>query len=153
MPSGFTTVGDHVCTKISQAQEFLGPPKSKKKPSAEIISSRALHHANHLVCFKNIFMVGFSGYGYAVLAVYLQTRYPIKVFQVWTSISDLVAWYHQLRYRNPYYARHILQWISSGEQLDETEASNQLKGQQMPLRDEGQYFLARHIPGYSTWYF
>lgn len=77
---------------------------------------------NGSVDTKNIFVVGVSGGGYAVLGSYLKSVHNIKAFLAWAPISDLSAWFHQSRNRNDKYARHILQCTSDGIVFDQYKA-------------------------------
>lgn len=48
---------------------------------------------------QNIFVVGFSGGGYAALGSYLKTRHQVRLWQAWAPIADLEAWYWQTKAR------------------------------------------------------
>lgn len=72
---------------------------------------------------NNIFVVGFSGGGYATLGAYLSSRHQIKLWQAWAPISSLEAWYWELVARgHQSLARSILGCTGSGNQLDTEEA-------------------------------
>jgi pimeloyl-ACP methyl ester carboxylesterase len=79
---------------------------------------------NGNVDLDNIFVVGMSGGGYAVLGAYLKTRHTVNAFLAWCPISDLTAWYYQSLQRNPKYARDILRCTSNGPVLDIKEAKS-----------------------------
>ena len=107
--------------------DFRGPNWSKdaclsNKAIADIDDAIQYAIDNGSVDTENIFIVGASGGGYAVLGSYLKTRYKIKTFQSWVPISDLSAWFHQSRSRNAKYAQDILKCISNGIIFDENEA-------------------------------
>ncbi len=62
-----------------------------------------------------IHVIGVSGGGYATLLTFLNTKYPVKTFSAWASISDLERWYYESRGRDSGYADHILKSTSSKE--------------------------------------
>ena len=71
---------------------------------------------------KQIYVIGYSGGGYATLAMYMKSRHSIKAFSAWASISDLVAWYGQSVERRNKYAREIISCIGAGNQFDSLKA-------------------------------
>lgn len=56
----------------------------------------------------HIYVVGFSGGGYATLGSYLRTRHRVRAFLAWAPISDLAAWYRQSLLIEPKYAGEIV---------------------------------------------
>lgn len=78
--------------------------------------SYAISHGN--VDLDNIFVIGTSGGGYAVLGHYLKTSYDINTFFSWVPISDLHAWYGQSVARNQKYKVDILKCTGSNESLN-----------------------------------
>ncbi len=99
--------------------DFRGPNWTKDACLSPLVISDiddaiqyAIDHAS--VDIKNIFIVGFSGGGYATLGSYLRTQHRIKRFVSWAPISDLSAWYSQsLSLNNNHYADNILACTSS----------------------------------------
>jgi hypothetical protein len=79
--------------------------------------------ANGRVDTANIFIAGVSGGGYATIGAFMKTKYKIKEFSAWASITDLNAWYGQSKYRKNGYAENILACTSSQKSiLNEQEA-------------------------------
>lgn len=76
----------------------------------------ALHEGN--VDIHNIFVVGFSGGGYATAGMYLKSKHPVRAFLAWAPITDLHAWYWQSAARGNPFTQHILQCTSDGKRLD-----------------------------------
>lgn len=71
---------------------------------------------------KQIYIIGYSGGGYATLSMYMKSRHRIKAFSAWASISDLVAWYGQSVERRNKYAREIIRCIGAGNNFDSLKA-------------------------------
>lgn len=69
-----------------------------------------------------IYIIGYSGGGYATLSMYMKSRQTIKAFSAWASISDLVAWYDQSVERKNKYAREIISCIGAGNNFDSLKA-------------------------------
>lgn len=76
----------------------------------------AINNGN--VDLDNIFVIGVSGGGYAVLGHYLKTSYDINTFFSWVPISDLEAWYGQSVSRMQKYSIDILNCTGSDESLN-----------------------------------
>jgi dipeptidyl aminopeptidase/acylaminoacyl peptidase len=57
---------------------------------------------------NRIYVIGYSGGGYATLAMYMKSRHNIHGFSAWASISDLVAWYGESVERKNRYANEII---------------------------------------------
>ena len=72
---------------------------------------------------KQIYVIGYSGGGYATLSMYMKSRHTIKGFSAWASISDLVAWYGQSVERKNKYAREIISCIGAGNNFDSLKAT------------------------------
>lgn len=71
---------------------------------------------------KQIYVIGYSGGGYATLAMYMKSRHTIKAFSAWASISDLAAWYEQSVERKNKYAKEIISCTGAGNQFDSLKA-------------------------------
>lgn len=71
---------------------------------------------------KQIYVVGYSGGGYATLATYMRSRHAICGFSAWASISDLEAWYQESTERKNKYAAEIVQCIGAKEGFDVAKA-------------------------------
>lgn len=67
---------------------------------------------------KRIYVVGFSGGGYATMAMYMKSRHKISAFSAWASISDLTAWYTESVERKNKYAAEIIQCTSGTNTFD-----------------------------------
>jgi poly(3-hydroxybutyrate) depolymerase len=72
---------------------------------------------------NRIYIVGYSGGGFATLAMYMKSRHNIRGFSAWASISDLVAWYGESVERKNKYANEIIQCIGSDNVFDTLKAS------------------------------
>ena len=71
---------------------------------------------------NHIYLIGYSGGGYATLAMYVRSRHDIRVFSAWASISDLVAWYGQSIERKNKYAAEIIQCTGAAGVFDTARA-------------------------------
>ena len=71
---------------------------------------------------KQIYIVGYSGGGYATLAAYMRSRHQIRAFSAWASISDLEAWYAESVERKNKYAAEIVKCIGANEVFDAQKA-------------------------------
>jgi poly(3-hydroxybutyrate) depolymerase len=71
---------------------------------------------------SRIYVVGYSGGGYATLAMYMRSRHKIKAFSAWASISDLAAWYAQSVERRNKYVREIINCIGADNRFDSLKA-------------------------------
>jgi len=71
---------------------------------------------------NQIYIIGYSGGGYATLSMYMKSRHSIKAFSAWASISDLVAWYGQSVERKNKYAKEIINCIGAGNSFDSLKA-------------------------------
>jgi len=68
---------------------------------------------------ENIFVVGFSGGGYATLGAYVRSTQPVRAYLAWAPIADLAAWHDESAARgNVDYSRQIRQCTGSGDTLD-----------------------------------
>jgi len=72
---------------------------------------------------NQIYIIGYSGGGYATLAMYMKSRHTIKAFSAWASIADLVAWYAQSVERKNKYAREIISCTGAGNKFDSLKAA------------------------------
>jgi len=70
---------------------------------------------------KRIYIIGYSGGGYATLAMYMKSRHNIRSFSAWASISDIVAWYGESLARKNKYAGEILKCLGT-DALDTIKA-------------------------------
>jgi len=80
----------------------------------------ALQHMN--VDKKRIYIVGYSGGGYATLAMYMKSRHKIRAFSAWCPISDLEQWYKESVERKNKYAAEIIQCTSGTAPFDRSKA-------------------------------
>ena len=71
---------------------------------------------------NQIYIIGYSGGGYATLSMYMKSRHTIKAFSAWASISDLEAWYGQSVERKNKYAKEIISCIGAGNNFDSLKA-------------------------------
>lgn len=71
---------------------------------------------------NKIYVIGYSGGGYATLAMYMKSRHKIRGFSAWASISDLVAWYRESVERNNKYANEIIRCIGTSNIFDTLNA-------------------------------
>ena len=71
---------------------------------------------------KQIYIVGYSGGGYATFAAYLRSRHNIRGFSAWVPISDLEAWHAECVERNNKYVPEIVQCIGTSEVFDTQKA-------------------------------
>jgi len=72
---------------------------------------------------KQIYIIGYSGGGYATLSMYMKSRHTIKAFSAWASISDLAAWYKQSVERKNKYVREIISCTGAAGKFDSLKAS------------------------------
>ncbi|MEO6313480.1 MAG: prolyl oligopeptidase family serine peptidase [Chitinophagaceae bacterium] len=72
---------------------------------------------------KRIYIIGYSGGGYATFAMYMKSRHNIRSFSAWCPISDIVAWYGQSRDRKNQYASQIIRCIGATSQFDTLKAA------------------------------
>ena len=68
--------------------------------------SYAINNSN--VDTGEIYVIGVSGGGYATLSSFMKSKYKIRKFSAWASISDLVAWYNESHIRGNNYDDNIL---------------------------------------------
>jgi poly(3-hydroxybutyrate) depolymerase len=71
---------------------------------------------------NRIYVIGYSGGGYATLAMYMKSRHKIRGFSAWASISDLVAWYGESVERKNKYANEIIRCIGTNNIFDTLKA-------------------------------
>jgi dipeptidyl aminopeptidase/acylaminoacyl peptidase len=71
---------------------------------------------------NRIYIIGYSGGGYATLAMYMKSRHKIRGFSAWASISDLVAWYGESVERKNKYANEIIRCIGTANIFDTLKA-------------------------------
>ena len=71
---------------------------------------------------KRIYIIGYSGGGYATLAMYIKSRHNIRSFSAWVPISDIVAWYGQSQERKNQYAAQIIKCTGSSAVFDTLKA-------------------------------
>jgi len=72
---------------------------------------------------NRIIVIGYSGGGYATLAMYMKSRHNISGFSAWAAISDLVAWYGESKERRYRYPYEIIRCTGSNNILDTLKAS------------------------------
>jgi len=80
----------------------------------------AIQHMN--VDKNRIYIIGYSGGGFATLAMYMKSRHKIKGFSAWAPISDLVAWYGESVERNNRYANEIIRCLGTTNTFDTVKA-------------------------------
>ncbi len=71
---------------------------------------------------KQIYIVGFSGGGYATLAMYMKSRHKIKAFSAWVPIADLESWYGESVDRKNKYSAEIIKCTTETESFDALKA-------------------------------
>lgn len=71
---------------------------------------------------KQIYLIGYSGGGYATLAMYMKSRHKIRAFSAWVPISNIVAWYGESLNRKNKYSSEILKCLGTAETLDTAKA-------------------------------
>lgn len=84
--------------------DFRGPNETTEnclsdKVIADIDEAISFALKNGHVDQENVFVVGFSGGGYAVLGAYARSRHRVRLWQAWAPISDLEVWYWQTKAR------------------------------------------------------
>jgi lysophospholipase L1-like esterase len=62
---------------------------------------------NSSVDTSNVHIIGASGGGYAALLAYMKLSYPVKSFNAWVPISNLIDWYWESKGRNSNYAKDV----------------------------------------------
>lgn len=108
--------------------DFRGPNRSPES----CLSDKVLADIDDAIAYAlkagnvdpdHIFVVGFSGGGYATLGAYLRSRHRVRLWQAWAPISDLDAWFWETTARGyDSLARSILGCTASGSSLDAAEA-------------------------------
>jgi len=71
---------------------------------------------------NRIYVIGYSGGGYATLAMYMKSRHNIHGFSAWAAISDLVAWYGESVERKNNYANEIISCIGTNNIFEKLKA-------------------------------
>jgi len=71
---------------------------------------------------KRIYVIGYSGGGYATFAMYIKSRHSIRSFSAWVPISDIVAWYGQSLERKNQYASQIIKCLGASAVFDTLKA-------------------------------
>ncbi|MEP6675670.1 MAG: alpha/beta fold hydrolase [Ferruginibacter sp.] len=66
---------------------------------------------------QRIYIIGYSGGGYATFALYMKSRHHIRSFSAWAPISDTVAWYGQSAERKNKYASEIINCIGASNNV------------------------------------
>lgn len=82
--------------------DFRGPNNSSETCCSDLVLSDiddAITYAldNFNVNSDQIYIIGFSGGGYATLSAFMKSKHNVKKFSAWASISDLVAWHKESR--------------------------------------------------------
>ncbi|MFK7833393.1 MAG: alpha/beta hydrolase family protein [Winogradskyella sp.] len=85
---------------------------------ADIDDSISYAKSHFNVDNSNIYVIGFSGGGYATLSSFMKSKHKIKAYSAWASISDLVAWYKQSNLRGENYKEDILACTGSLDKLN-----------------------------------
>jgi pimeloyl-ACP methyl ester carboxylesterase len=107
--------------------DFRGPNWSKQACLSNLVTADiddAIQFAmdNATVDTDNIFIVGVSGGGYAILGTFMRTRHQVKRFLSWNGISNLSTWYRQSKSRDSSFAQDVIDCTSNTNQLDPNEA-------------------------------
>jgi dipeptidyl aminopeptidase/acylaminoacyl peptidase len=71
---------------------------------------------------RRIYIVGYSGGGYATFAMFMKSRHKIRSFSSWCGISDLTTWYSQSVERKNRYGPDIIKCTDAGETYSEGKA-------------------------------
>lgn len=104
--------------------DFRGANNSTEACSSELVLSDiddAISYAldNFNVNNDEVYVMGFSGGGYATLSTFMRSKQNIRKFSAWASISDLTAWYRENKIlENTKYIDDILKCTKSGEELN-----------------------------------
>ena len=107
--------------------DFRGPNRRPQACGSKLVLSDiedaihyAIHHAN--VDTTEVHIIGVSGGGYATLLCFMKLNYPVKSFNAWASISNLVNWYWQCRGRGLKYAKDLEGVTTNGHGFDAADA-------------------------------
>lgn len=73
---------------------------------------------------RQIYVIGYSGGGYATLAMFMKSRHNIRSFSAWAAISDIVAWYGESVQRKNKYAGEILKCLDNAGTFDTLKAKD-----------------------------
>ena len=104
--------------------DFRGPNNSSEACCSDLVLSDiddAITYAleNFNVDSDQIYIIGFSGGGYATLSTFMKSKHDIKKFSAWASISDLVAWHKESKIlQNFEYVDDILRCTESDGKLN-----------------------------------
>lgn len=71
---------------------------------------------------KQIYIVGYSGGGYATLAMYMKSRHEIKAFSAWVPIADIGSWYRESVERKNKYSAEIIKCTTETGSFDTLKA-------------------------------
>ncbi|MFZ1789931.1 MAG: prolyl oligopeptidase family serine peptidase [Saprospiraceae bacterium] len=71
---------------------------------------------------KQIYIVGYSGGGFATFAMYMKSRHKIKAFSAWVPIGDLESWYKESLERRNKYSREIISCTTETGTFDPLKA-------------------------------
>lgn len=92
---------------------FRGVSNTKDACCSELVISDidtsieyAIKNAN--VDTEKIYVIGFSGGGYATLAMFMKSKHKIKKFSSWCPLVDLVQWYDEAKLIKIKHANEIL---------------------------------------------
>ncbi len=107
--------------------DFRGPNNTKDACFSELVQSDiddaisfALKQSN--VDRNRIYVIGASGGGYATLGTYMTSKYKIRAFAAWASITDLIAWYHESQPKENNYDKDVFVCTESINALNQTNA-------------------------------
>ncbi|WP_461599359.1 alpha/beta hydrolase family protein, partial [Winogradskyella sp.] len=104
--------------------DFRGPNNSTEACCSNLVLSDiddAISYAlvNFNVDENEIYVIGFSGGGYATLSTFMKSKHKIKKFSAWASISDLVGWHKESKIlQNFEYVDDILRCTESDGKLN-----------------------------------
>ncbi len=71
---------------------------------------------------NQIYIAGYSGGGYATLAMYMKSRHRIKAFSAWVPIADLERWYKESVERKNKYPAEIIKCTTETASFDTLKA-------------------------------
>lgn len=104
--------------------DFRGPNNTSEACCSDLVLADiddAITYAleNFNVDDSEIYVVGFSGGGYATLSTFMKSKHNIKKFSAWASISNLESWYNESKIlENLEYVNDILKCTNSINDLN-----------------------------------
>lgn len=103
--------------------DFRGQNNKPDACGSELVLSDiedAIQYAvkNGNVDTTNVHIIGVSGGGYAAMLAYMKINYPVKSFNAWVGISNLVDWYYQSKGRKAKYADDLEKVATRNGEID-----------------------------------